>query len=153
MIGAVGMMMMIAILGMAKKRQPMWTQTTFTEGAIKGAVDWLKNGTEIEPCEVSVGTAKQIQKDGYDVPDFVMEKPNQMIMILVDRMDSMRRPLLVHQQTAWRQLMAQWLPEVDGIHSENGPIDVLCTDEVWRLKFTRGKAKFSPYVVNIEKVA
>jgi hypothetical protein len=62
----------------------------------------------------------------------------------------MRRPLLIHQPTAVKGLLI-WLSDVDGVFTENGPIDVLCTDEKWLLEFTRAKGKFAPYNVNVNR--
>jgi len=139
-------MMIAAIIGMAK-RQPIWKQTTFTEGADKGAVDWLKNGTEINPSEIEIASAKDMQAYGYDMPDFVMEKPKAMVVILRDRNDPQRRPLLIHQGTAYRSIM-RWLSDVKGNVAFEANVDSMTTDENWHLKFSRGKAKFSPYVTD-----
>jgi len=94
---------------------------------------------------------KDLAADGYDMPDFLKDKLNLMIIILRDSADALRRPLLVHQRTAFRTLMG-WLSEVEGNASYTNKIDVLTTDEMWRLKFTRGKGKFSPYIVKIDKL-
>lgn len=130
---------------MAKKKQPRWLQMTLTGGAPKGAVDWLKPNTKIQPSTVRFGTAEEFRDDGFHIPDFVDDATT--VIILVDRKDSTRRPLLIYQKTALVATLI-WLNTVSHKQAMNGEvIETIHTDEEYELHFKRGKGKFDPYTM------
>lgn len=138
-------MVMLCIALMAKKREPRWIQATLTNGAPKGAVDWLKPGTKIEPSTVHAATAKVFRDDGFHIPDFIEDGVE--VCILLDRNDMDRRPLLVHQKSAVIGVF-RWILNITTVDDLTHPhIDSLVTDELWELEFRRGKKKFDPYTM------
>ena len=140
-------MSLIFLLGAAKKTEPRWIQLTLTGGAPKGAVDWLKPNTKIEPATIRVGTAQDFQNDGFHIPDFLAEKMGQVVVLIVDREDMARRPLLIHQMTAIVPTLI-WMKSVayteDLTHKT---IETIHTDEQWELNYRRGSKKFDPYTL------
>jgi hypothetical protein len=147
MNGAIMALVMLAVACMAakKKREPRWIQATLTTGATKGAVDWLKPGTKIEPSTVHVATAKVFRDDGFHIPDFIEDGIE--CLILLDRTDLTRRPLLVHQKSALVAVF-RWMMSITSVDDVSHPhIDTLVTDELWSLEFKRGKKKFDPYTM------
>lgn len=140
-------MILLGLIGLAarKKREPRWIQATLTNGAAKGAVDWLKPGTKIEPSTVHVATAKVFRDDGFHIPDFIEDGVE--CLILLDRADLQRRPLLVHQKSALVSVF-RWMMSITSVDDVSHPhIDTMVTDEIWSLEFRRGKKKFDPYTM------
>jgi hypothetical protein len=138
-------MVMLCIALMAKKREPRWIQATLTNGAPKGAVDWLKPNVEIEPGTVHAATAKVFRDDGFHIPDFIEDGAE--VCILLDRRDFDRRPLLVYQKSALVNIF-RWMLTITSVDDVSHPhIDTAVTDEMWKLTFRRGKKKFDPYTM------
>jgi hypothetical protein len=147
-------MILLGLIGMAgskKKREPRWIQATLTNGAPKGAVDWLKPATVIEPATVHCATAGVFRKDGFHIPDFIEDGVE--VAILLDRTDLNRRPLLIHQKSAVIAVF-RWILTISSVDDLTHPqIDTLHTDELWRLTFSRGKKKFDPYTMKADDIA
>lgn len=137
-------MMLIGVVAAAKKNEKRWIQMTLTGGAPKGATDWLKPGTVIEPSTIHLGTAQEFEDSGWKIPTFLEEKMNNICVILFPS-DTTKRPLLIHQKTAVVHVL-MWLKQITYTEDQDGPIEIIHTDETWQLKFTRNaKKQFDPY--------
>lgn len=146
MIQQIMMIAMITlIVNAAKKKQSRWRQMTLTGGHPKGATDWLKPHTKIEPTSIQVGTGEAFAKDGWKIPDFLENKLKQVFLIIFDS-DLQNRPLLVHQKTAVMAVLL-WLRTITVSEHEENDIEVITTDEKWQLVFKKGKKQFDPYTM------
>jgi len=145
MIEIIMMISTLFIVGMAKKKaEPRWIQMTLTGGSPKGAVDWMKPNTKINPSTIRYGTAQDFRDDGFHIPDFVDD--GAQCLIVIDAGDTTRRPLLIHQKTALIAVLI-WMSQRSYSMEDNGRIETIHTDEPWELHFRRGKGKFDPYTL------
>ena len=143
-------MCLLGVVAAAKKKQPRWLQMTLTGGAPKGAVDWLKPNTKIEPSTVQFGKAEDVRDSGFHIPDFVDDATT--VVVLIDRNDSTRRPLLIYQKTAMVATL-MWLAKITHQTVDDGMgIETITTDEPWLLHFKRGKGKFDPYTMTADDI-
>lgn len=146
-------MSLIFLLGAAKKTEPRWIQLTLTGGAPKGAVDWLKPNTKIEPSMIRVGSAQDFENDGFKIPDFLSEKMEQTVIIVIEGNDPQRRPLLIHQMTAIVPTLI-WMKSITFSEDfSHKTIETIHTDEPWELNYRRGSKKFDPYTMSAQDLS
>ncbi len=158
------MMSILFLVGMTKAASTRWLQQTLTEGNQKGAVDWLKKGEKVSAGTVYFGTAEQFKDDGYNIPvipiggeksstEFVRQ--TEPTILIMDRKDTVRRPLFIYQKTA-REAFTVWLLEQPfqdlGTDKKSG-IRAFRVDEEVELHFKRGNKKFDPYTIKVVDVA
>ena len=117
--------MTLGIVAAAKKTQKRWIQMTLTGGAPKGATDWLKPGTVIEPSTIHLATAQEFENSGWKIPDFLEEKMNN-ICVIIFTSDTTKRPLLIHQKTAIVQVLL-WMKQITYTEDQDGPIEIIHT--------------------------
>ena len=145
----------------AKKEETRWLQMTLTEGNQKGAVEWLQAGEKITPGTVYYGTAKQFDDDGYNIPIIPIsgERSNTEFLqwthpciLILDRLDTIRRPLLVHQKTA-RTAFTEWVlsaPHIDMGEDKETGIHCVRLDEDDVIHFNKvGKKKFDGFKIKV----
>lgn len=161
MIEMMIMMSIIFLVQMTKAATTRWLQMTLTEGNQKGAVDWLQAGVSINPGTIYYGTAKQFEDDGYNIPlipiageksssEFLMH--TAMCILILDKLDTVRRPLLVYQKTA-RDAWTKWMTDQPwddlGMDKKSG-LQGFRMDEDVDVHFVKiGKKKFDGFKLKI----
>jgi len=90
----------LALLLMAKKKTtPVFGQMTLTG---EKALDWLKNGTEVQARKIWIGTT--YMAEDYNLPDWAKEKG---IIAMIFPIDEWANPILVTQKSVLRVLEAK----------------------------------------------
>ena len=85
----------LALLLMAKKKTtPVFGQMTLTG---EKALDWLKNGTEVQARKIWIGTTYMAEE--YNLPDWAKEKG---IIAMIFPIDEWANPILVTQKSVLR---------------------------------------------------
>ena len=158
------MMSILFLVGMTKAASTRWLQQTLTEGNQKGAVDWLTKGLKISAGTVYFGTCEEFDKDGFNVPmipiggiksntEFVRQ--TEPCIMVLDRTDTVRRPLFIHQPSA-RNVFTAWLleqPFQDLGTDKKTNIRAFRVDEEVELHFKRKKGQYAPYTMKVVDVA
>jgi len=142
--------MIAMLLGMAKtKKEGFFWQQTLSGSK---AVQWLKPGIEYTPVKMSFGLGNILQKDGYAVGEWDIEKN----CVLLHEAEGVM-PLLVSSRglvnyfmevaTGWHQAGAEPC-ELNGIDIITRPAEA--TEYMY--KFDRGQGQFDPYFVMADEV-
>jgi hypothetical protein len=136
---------------MPKKKKPVFGQLTLTGDL---ALDWMKNGMEIEVAVIEIGPIGAFQR--YNVPDWAKERSGDIA--LLHKPDGYSNPVLVTQRSILRAL------ELFCVNAEeNGAVTSIekveeflfgrleLNDEPVHLRFSRDetKGKFAPYEMEV----
>ena len=134
-----------------EEKKPVFGQLTLT-GSM--ALDWMKNGMEIEVATIDIGPIGAFQ--GYNVPDWASERSGDIAVL--HKPNKFDNPVLVTQRSILRHLEI-WCVEQEA----NGAITSVETeygvqfgrlelnDNIVQLRFTRDetKGKFAPYEMEV----
>lgn len=131
---------------------PAKKKTVFGQLTLGGdiALDWLKNGSEIEASRIMFGPVEVFEE--YNVPDWAKER-NTIIVIIESSVGA--NPILVTQNGVMKVLerqCANWEAEGAKCSADKfGKLEIEF-DVAPKMTFTRdeSKGKFAPYEVSIE---
>lgn len=136
---------------MAKAKKPVFGQLTLTGDL---ALDWMKNGMEVEVQVVEIGPIGAFQQ--YNVPEWAAERSGDIAIL--HKPNKYENPVLVTQRSILRALEI-WCVELEANGAKTsvekeygvqfGRLDL--NDEPVKLQFTRDekKGKFAPYEMEV----
>lgn len=140
--------MMIATCFLAAKKKPLFGQLTLT-GML--AVDWLKDGTEVDVRKITLGNP-QFMRDDFNIPEWANEKT--VVGLLYPR-DEWANPIFVSQNSVLQWLEAKCAEfEASGatVSGNKHSATIEFGDDCIPMRFNRAKdgGKFARYICELK---